>query len=64
MSRKRTYSGLESRNLLIRHCVGLSDDRNKVDLRVEPAHEFNIYGLEPMAPNEECMGSQMNLTYE
>lgn len=44
-----TYSRFESRDLLIRQGIGLSDDRNQVDLGVETLHDLNVERLKRVA---------------
>lgn len=44
-----TYSLLEQSNLLVRKSVGLGNDRNQVDLGVQPAHDLNVQRLQGVA---------------
>lgn len=44
-----THSSLEVVNLVIRYCVGLGNNGNKVDLGVQLLHDLNIERLERVA---------------
>lgn len=46
---QKSYPGLESSNLLVGQSISLSDDWDKVDLGMKPAHNLDIKWLEGVA---------------
>lgn len=51
---------LESGDLLISHCISLSNNWNQVDLRVQSAHDLNVKWLESMSSWLDEVDTGMN----
>lgn len=57
---RHAYSLLEQGHFFVGQGVGLGDDRNQVDLGVQPAHDFDIQRLQRVACRLNKVDTGMN----
>ena len=49
----RADPSLEKADFFLRQGVGFGDDRDKIDLRVEPPHELDVDWFQPSSDNKQ-----------